>query len=148
MFAYNTSVHEGTNYTPYALVFGHFPRISSFSMVPEEVTELSYHDYLTNLFDTLKSSQDLARKNLIESKEKSKKQYDKKINVQTFKINDKVYLLKEPTKGKFDDQYTGSYKIMEILPMSNIRIDFRGKPRVVHANKLKLCKGTYYIDPG
>ncbi|KAM0736907.1 Retrovirus-related Pol polyprotein from transposon 17.6 [Formica fusca] len=148
MFAYNTSVHEGTSYTPYSLVFGHVPRVPSSFAIPEEVVESPYQDYLTNLFDTLKSSQQLARQNLIKSKEKTKKYYDKRINIQNFKANDKVYLLKEPTKGKFDDRYSGPYKILEMLPMNNARIDFRGKPRVVHVNKLKLCKGTYYIDPG
>lgn len=148
MFAYNTSVHEGTNYTPYSLIFGHLPRTPSSSVIPEDATEQPYQDYLTNLFKILKNSQGLAKQNLIQSKEKSKVYYDKRINVQNFKVNDKVYLLKEPTKGKLDDQYTGPYKILEMLPMNNARIDFRGKPRVVHINKLKLCKSTHYIDPG
>ncbi|KAM0735252.1 Retrovirus-related Pol polyprotein from transposon 17.6 [Formica fusca] len=148
MFAYNTSVHEGTNYTPYSLIFGHLPRTPSSSVIPEDATEQPYQDYLTNLFKILKNSQGLAKQNLIQSKEKSKIYYDKRINVQNFKVNDKVYLLKEPIKAKLDDQYTGPYKILEMLPMNNARIDFRGKPRVVHINKLKLCKSTYYLDPG
>lgn len=81
MFAYNTCVHESTNYTPYVLVFGHLSRIPSSSLVPEKIIELPYQDYLTNLFDTLKSSQQLARQNLIKSKEKGKKHYDKKVNI-------------------------------------------------------------------
>lgn len=64
MFAYNTSVHESTNYTPYALVFGHHPRAPSSAAISEEYTELPYPDYLTNLFDILKSSQQTARKKI------------------------------------------------------------------------------------
>ena len=148
MFAYNTSVHEGTNYTPYSLVFGHLPRTPSSIPILEETIEQPYQDYLTNLFDTLKSSQELAKQNLIRSKEKSKKYYDKKLNIQNFKIGDKVYLLKEPSKGKLSDQYSGPYTILEKLPMNNVKIDFRGKTRVVHVNKLKLVKTPRRLDPG
>lgn len=128
-------------------MFGHLPRVPSSTTILEEHKELSYPDYLTNLFNTLTSFQGSARKNLIKSKEKSKKYYDKRINVQNFKAGDKVYLLKEPIKNKFSDQYSGPYEIIEMLPMNNARINFKGKPRVVHVNKLKLSKITCTIDP-
>jgi len=59
---------------------------------------LSYPDFLTNLFNTLTPPQESARKNLIKSKEKSKKHYDKCINVKNFKADDKAYLLKKTYK--------------------------------------------------
>lgn len=90
----------------------------------------------------------MARENLITAKEKSKRYYDKKTNVQQFKIHDKVYLLKEPIKGKLSDQYSGPHEIIEMLPMNNVKINFKGKTRVVHTNKLKLAKITNTLDPG
>lgn len=54
IFAYNTSVYEGTGYTPYYLVFGHLPRVPSSIPIIEETTEQPYQDYLTILFDILK----------------------------------------------------------------------------------------------
>lgn len=68
-----------------------------------------------------------------------KRYYDQKTNVQNFRTNDEVYLLKEPVKGKFADQYSESYKIIEIS-MNNVKINFKGKPRVIHVNKLKSFK--------
>jgi len=49
------------------------------------------------------------------AKIRSKQYYDRKANPQAFNKDDYVYLLKEPLKGKFDEQYEGSYKILEIL---------------------------------
>jgi len=140
-------VHEGTNYTPYALVFGHLPRVPSSINILEEYKDLAYPDYLTNLFNTLTSSWELAKENLTKSKGKSKRHYDRELNTKNFKAGDQVYLLKEPIRNKFSDQYSGPYEILEMLPMNNVKINFKGKPRVVHINKLKLSKITQ-TDPG
>ena len=91
---------------------------------------------------------DIARDNLDKSKEKNKFYYDKRINPKDFGIETYVYLLKEPKRGKFSDQYSGPYRILEILSMNNVKIDFKGKPRVVHMNKLKLSQSAHSIDPG
>jgi len=34
--------------------------------------------------------------------------YDRKVNPQVFNKDDYIYLLKEPLRGKFDEQYKGS----------------------------------------
>jgi len=43
------------------------------------------------------------RKTVVKVKFKSKKYYDRKINPQTFKPRDQVFLLKGPKPGKFRD---------------------------------------------
>jgi len=58
--------------------------------------------------------QELAQECLIASKIKSKYYYDRKINPQEFQINDQIYLLCEPKKGKFGD-ILGIFYPMEIL---------------------------------
>jgi len=63
------------------------------------------------------------------------------VNPQVFKKDDYVYLLKQPTKGKLDKQYTGPYKIIETLENNNIKIAISdGKVKVVHRDKLKIYK--------
>lgn len=136
-FSYNTSVHEGTQYTPHELVFGKIARTPSHEKAPEDVTNESYAYYLTNLYNKIRDSQEAARSNLERAKLRSKRYYDKKLNPVNFKIGDQVYLLKEPTH-KLGDQYTGPYKIIEILRSNNVRIKINDRvTKVVHEDKLK-----------
>lgn len=144
MFSYNTSVHESTQYSPFQLIFGRLARTPSSHPPIEEENNETYQQYLTDLFDNLHNAQENARKHLIQSKERSKRYYDKRIHPYQFDPGDNVFLLKEPRKGKFDDQYTGPYKILEILPNNNAKILFQKRPRIVHMDKLKRA----HIEPG
>jgi len=58
-----------------------------------------------------------------------------------------VYLLKEPLKGKFDEQYKGPYKMLEILRNNNVKLAISDKrTRIVHSDKLKVRR-TRPTDP-
>ena len=83
--------------------------------------------------------QQTARENLMKFKLKSNEYYDRRINPQNFKIGDLVYLLKEPTKGKFSGQYTAPHKVLEILQNQNVKIEVKGISRTVHLSKSKLA---------
>lgn len=137
MFSYNTSQHEGTGYTPHELVFGKLARHPSAHQQIEEQQDTTYAAYLEELFSRIYDLQQLAAENLKKSKEKSKTYYDRRINPKTFKVGDKVLMLKEPKKGKFGDQYTEPCEILEILSGGNVKILYKNKPRVVHPNKLR-----------
>jgi len=137
-FSYNTSVHEGTKYTPYELVFGRTARTPSADPPPSDLQNESYAEYLTSLFNRIRDSQAIARENLIISKQRSKRYYDRRVKAYSFKIGDYAYLLKEPNKGKLEDQYVGPYKILEVSKNHNAKIEIsRDKTRTVHVNKLK-----------
>ena len=137
-FSYNTSVHEGTQYTPHELVFGKIARAPSSDPDITDTTNESYAAYLTSLFNRLRETQTIARENLNNAKKRSKGYYDRKLNTHEFRIGDNVYLLKEPNKGKLGDQYVGPYEIIEILSNHNVKIAIsRYKIKVVHENKLK-----------
>lgn len=138
MFNYNTSVHEATKHTPYELVFGKIARIPSNEPLAPEDKLANYNEYLINLVTQLHTIQGNARKNVVEAKFKSKKYYDKKINPQTFKPGDHVFLLKGPKPGKFGDHYTGPHEILEILNKNNIRIRIKKNSRIVHPNRLRI----------
>jgi len=74
------------------------------------------------------------------AKIRSKQYYDRKANPQLFN-KDYIYLLKEPLRGKFDEQYKESYKILEILGNNNIKLAISDKrTRIVHSDKLKVCR--------
>jgi len=71
--------------------------------------------------------------------------YNHKVNLQVFKENDYVYLLKKPLRDKFNEQYKGSYKILETP--GNVKLAINNKRiRIVHSNKLKIYK-IYKIRP-
>lgn len=138
-FSYNTSVHETTGYTPYELVFGKLARLPSSEI--NDIQELQTSDtYLTQLVTDIHNLQKLARENIITSKFKSKGYYDRKINPQHFQVNDEVFLLCEPKRGKLGNQYSGPYTILDILPNGNIKLFIKGKNKIVHPNKIKKCK--------
>lgn len=140
MFSYNTSVHESTQFTPYELVFGKVARVPSNHEIEEDFNNRTYAEYLMKLNKKLRKIQALAKEKLIQAKERSKFYYDRKINPLTLKIGDLVYLLKEPKKGKLDDQYTGPHEVLEIFGNHNVKIKIGNKTKMVHSNKLKIAK--------
>jgi len=105
----------------------------------------TYNDYLHQLMTNIHNLQELAREYLITSKIKSKYYYDQKINPQEFQINNQIYLLCEPKKGKFGDQYSGLHTIIDILPNGNIKLLFKGKSKIVHPNKIRKIKSKPII---
>lgn len=138
-FSYNTSVHEGTGYTPHELVFAKTARTPSALTLPEDISNESYSNYLEELYNRIKTSQENARNNLINAKVKSKNYYDRKVNSYSFKPGDQVFLLKEPTH-KLGDQYKGPYRILEILDNNNVKLRITNSlNRTVHIDKLKIC---------
>ncbi|XP_036148743.1 uncharacterized protein LOC118647611 [Monomorium pharaonis] len=144
MFSYNTSVHEGTQYSPFELVFGRLARLPSAHLPIDEILETTYYEYLSNLFNKLRDLQEDARLNLTKAKQRSKHYYDKKSHPQRFEVGSYVFLLKEPFKGKFAAQYRGPYLITEILPNNNVKLLIGRQTRIVHTDKLKIA----HIDPG
>lgn len=140
MFAYNTSVHEGTHFTPHELAFGSLARVPSSNNPPAITLDDSYNHYLADLQARLITVQDTARQNLTGAKRKSKAYYDRKVNPKTFKPGDLVYLIKEPRKGKLDRQYTGPHRIVQVYENQNAKIEYKNSTRIVHKNKLKPAK--------
>jgi len=137
-FSYNTSTHETTGYTPYELVFGRLARLPS-SEIINDIEELKTSDtYLTQLITDTYNIQKLAREHIINSKIRSKGYYDQKINPQHFQVNDEVFLLCEPKKGKLGNQYSGPHTILDILSNGNIKLLVKGKQNIVHPNKLNM----------
>jgi len=150
MLSYNTSVHEGTKYTPYELVFGRTAYISTSEPSLEGEPNITYVEYLTLLFNKLKHAQKVARDNLTMAKTKSKYYYDKKINPYIFNESDYIYLLKQSQKGKLDNQYIGPFVILDKIGNHNVKLAIgRKRTKIVHEDKLKKanmsCESK--IDP-
>ncbi|XP_039308185.1 uncharacterized protein LOC120358336 [Solenopsis invicta] len=133
-FSYNTSVHEGTGYTPHELIFGTPARIpSSYNTEPAQET---YSHQLNNLFHEIRGLQQKAKLNLEKAKQKSKQNYDKRVKPVIFQPGDNVFLLNDVKTSKFTSEYLGPYRVLEVMDR-NVTLEIRGTTRIVHSNKLK-----------
>lgn len=69
---------------------------------------------------------------------KSKQKSDLFINTA-----DKLWRLKKPKRGKLDkDHYHGPFKILKLNVSKNAEVDYGGKTKVVHTNKLFIPQHT------
>lgn len=139
-FAYNTTPHTTTKFTPHTLVFGREPDLpSSLSNAPQ--FKYTYESYIDSLKYKLQKSGEIAKENIQNSKEKSKTNYDNKIKEFNFNLGDMVYLKREVLSSgqskKLTSNYEGPYEIIKINSRTNVTIRVRNKPKVVHVNRLK-----------
>ena len=80
---------------------------------------------------------------MIAPKEKSKEYYDKRINPQNFKIGDSVFSLEGGELKKFENQYSGTYEVLEILGKGNVHIFVKNKSKVFNIDRHRIS----YIAP-
>ena len=144
---YNTCVSESTKHTPYEVVFGKLARLPSSDPLRKVDVLPTYKGYIIDLVTRLNGSRTLVYDNLVESKEKSKKYYDRAIKPRNFHIGDYVFLLKGPKPKKFGYHYSGPHKILEKINKSNIEIHYKNESKVVHANRLRISHINQVIRP-
>lgn len=141
MFTYNTHFHKSTNFTPHELLFGHKAVIpNTLNSKPE--FKYTYDDYYSILKLRLQKSFEIARENILKSKENSKVNYDKKIKMYQYKIGEKVLVqnknFKPGISKKLQPNYKGPYKIIKIFPNQTIKVQIKpNKTAVYHHNLLK-----------
>lgn len=133
-FAYNTSVHTETKFTPFELVFG--KKCNLPSNLTSQIEPLYNHEnYPMELRYRLQISQRDARENLIKSKIVRKEKYDKYIKPTVYKPNDDI-LIRNENRNKFTSIFSGPYKVVRDLS-PNVEIIKNGKIDVVHKNRTK-----------
>lgn len=109
MFTYNTHIHKSTNFTPFELVFAHKANIPKSIIEPPEFRH-SYDDYYSNLKLKINRALDIARENLMSSKEKFKLYYDRNIRPIEFKVNDLVYIHNKNIKPGLSKKLSPNFK--------------------------------------
>ena len=118
MFAYNTSVHEATNFTLYELVFGRVARTPS--SFPQGTELGTYGSYLRDLIVRITEIQ--------------------KIRPLNARIGDTVYALKEIRDGKFDSRAIGPYNVAGYTENNNVILETEDGERIMkHKDKLLLA---------
>ena len=90
---YNITTHRTTGYTPFELLFGYKARVPS--SLKEQPTPRYNYDYVDELKGRMPTTYAVARGRLVEGKERSKRDFDRKMVQLTLKVGDKVLLFDE-----------------------------------------------------
>ena len=134
--AYNTTVHEGSGYTPHEIVFGLSARTPS-SFPPREHL-LTYNEYMADAAQSFTQLRTLAAMNLKQSKYKSKFYYDQRQNIRHFREGEMVYVLKKHKHGKTDQEYMGPCEILDVnYGTHSGEIKREEHMRIVHVDMIK-----------
>jgi hypothetical protein len=138
-YAYNTSTHTSTGYTPFELVYG-FKSTMPSALQANPSVQYSYDDFVAELKGRLQTAHRIARERLTDAKEKSKEHYDLDSKPISFHIGDRVLLYDETVRRersrKLCSQWLGPYKIIS-LDKVNATIRKGRRSQKVHINRLK-----------
>lgn len=124
--------------TSFEIVFGRLPRLASSEPLREGDFVPTYNSYALNLVTHLSGIEKLAQDNLVASKHKSNKYSDRKINKRNFKVRKYVFLLSGPKPKKLGDHQTGAHKVLEVINITNVRIQINKSSKIVHAQRLRI----------
>lgn len=144
LFAYNNSYNISTGFAPFELLYGRTSKLPT-EITKREVPIYNYENYAKELRYRLKTCYDLAKENIIKSKENNKKYYDRGRSAEFLKlqINDLVLLLKPKKKYKFENPYEGPYRIEKIIGPGVVIIKKGKKSVKINTERLKLAKANY-----
>lgn len=116
MFTYNTHIHKATQFTPFELLFGKKAYIPNSLTSPPQF-RYTYDDYHAHLKLKLNKSFELAKQNLVHSKEQSKSYYDTSINKYEYNVGDQVLIRNKENKPGLTKKLTfimkGPYEIVK-----------------------------------
>lgn len=134
-YAYNSTPHLATNYSPFSLIFGRENQIPN-----EEISDLGpVYDlelYHNELQARLKYALEDARKRQIDLKNKRKEEYDRRFETQTKDLEIGDFILLKNEGSKMDQVYEGPYEVLNKIG-KNIMIDKNGKNKLVHSDNVK-----------
>ena len=145
-FAYRTSEHEATGFTPYFLMHGREARIPADLVYgPPQPENECGSDFVHQQQETMRDAFALAREQLGKAANRRKNHYDMRARPQKFSVGDKVWCLNPHRfKGRYHKwqcPYQGPFEVTKVLgPVTyQIRRHPRAKPLIVHVDKLKTC---------
>ena len=142
--AYRTSVNETTRHTPFFLVYGRDPILPMDTLLNPK---FKYHgdDYVPTMLQRLHVAFDDVRENMIEVRQKNKRNYDKRAEDRQFEPGDAVYMydttIKQGDSSKLTSPWKPFYRIIEKTSPVNYRVKSQqtGKSKIIHVNMLKAA---------
>jgi hypothetical protein len=107
--------------------------------------QYTYDNYIKEFQSRLQSSYELAKKNSIAKKDRSKEYHDKNVNITLFTVGDEILLHDEKVRRgrslKLSPLWTGPYLVMDTDDI-NITLKLqKNRTLKVHTNRLKTFFG-------
>lgn len=137
-FAYNTTPHTGTNYSPFELIYGKVVKLPTDLLNCHNIDPIyNLNNYVNELKYKLQFSLQKAKTFLEIAKNKCKHYYDNNKNSIKIKVNDLVMLL-VGNKLKTESPYIGPFIIIKVedenVLIKNVKTN---KEQLVHKNRIK-----------
>lgn len=152
VYAYNCTRHESTKTTPFELMFGRKPKLPIDAVFEttdlEQPSSKTTKEYIQDLKNRMKTTQEIAKKYTDKAREKQKKQYDKRATASRVSVGDKVLVKvlafdgKHKIADKFEeDIYEVTEQPREEIPVFKIRSQ-NGVEKILHRNHLLPIQTT------
>ncbi|KAJ4430359.1 hypothetical protein ANN_22575 [Periplaneta americana] len=144
VFAYNTTPHTVTKFTPFELLFGSIANLPGELQKGKPGPLYNYEDLVQGLRFKLKASYEIARNNIVKAKEIQKEQYDtRRANAIKLEVGMQVLMQNESVKlgtsKKLNCPWLGPYEITKVYDNNNIEISLgKNKTKRIHTNRVKL----------
>ena len=145
-FAYNTSIHKSTGFTPFYLMNGRQARIPiDLIYSTPEPSDQNQGEYARNLHQSLEKAYSTARERLQIAAQRQKTNYDQCTHGEPFKVGDLVYHNPVVPKGKcrkLHCPWTGPFGVIKRISDNVYRIQDTNntkKRQVIHFDMLKPC---------
>jgi len=146
-FAYRSTVHESTGFTPYFLMHGREARVPADLVYgePEISPYNSDTDFPSHLTNTLHKAFATARQNLNQAAKRRKDRYDLRSRPTIFPVGSWVWcLVPRRVSGRYQkwrSLYQGPFEVLRQLGAVTYEIqrNKRTRPWIVHVDKLKPC---------
>ena len=158
LITYNATRSLITGYSPYFLMFGHRPRLPVDLLFPTirwDENSQTTDEYVTSLFDKLKSALASARDTAILEAQKQKQHYHCKAGAVELHPGDKVLVKLDAFRGQWrklknwweDALYTVVKHVVDGIPAYEVENDTNKKRQVLHQARLLLWLAKLEGEP-
>ena len=143
LIAYNATRSLITGFSPYFLMFGHRPRLPVnllFPTVRRDENSWTTDEYVTSLYDKLKSALASARDTAILEAQRQKRLYDRKAGAVELHLGDKVLVKLDAFRGQWrklknwwgDALHMVVKHVADGIPAYEVENDANKKRQVLH----------------